>query len=193
MTSVNRLISELDESKIAKEIAIKHDESRMKYSLKKNTVKNFDEFSFEIGKFTAYQVSKCISCGGSLSPDQASSWAKDLLEREYRRHGSNLIGAYNNAHDGTNGGMRAVLDTITDALKAESIERYVRSVFDRHIPPDSWPQKVLIMKQLFENFGTLFPATIRKDQPERYAQNYQELIRGYVGVLRQSSSMFNRF
>ena len=33
---------------------------------------------------------------------------------------------------------------------------------------------------------------VRADQPERYAQNYQELIRSYVGALQRPSSIFRR-
>ena len=101
--------------------------------------------------------------------------------------------AYNDAHDGTNGGLRIVLDRIAEKLKAESVERYVRDAFDRYVDPSSWEQKVDIMRQFVARFGHMLSSSIRAHQPERYAQNYEELIRAYVESLRNTSSVFRRF
>lgn len=192
MTSVNSLISELDERNIARAIGIQHDEARMRYNLARNTVGSFEEFNRMIGNFLNHQVSACISLGGSLSSGHASSWAKELVDREYRRRGSDIVGAYNDAHDGTNGGLRAILDVIADGLKAESVERYIMDAFDRHVTPNSWTKKVEIIRQFIDYCGNHLSSSIRKDQPERYAQNYQELIRSYVTALQQTSSIFRR-
>lgn len=100
--------------------------------------------------------------------------------------------AYNDAHDGTNGGMRVVLDTIAEGLKAESVERYIRDAFDRYVAPISWEQKVTIIRQFIARCGIHLASSIRSDQPERYAQNYQELIRSYVSGLQRTSSIFRR-
>ena len=48
------------------------------------------------------------------------------MESEYKRQGGNLMSAYKDANDGTNGGMRIILDAIADHLKEESVERYIR-------------------------------------------------------------------
>ena len=40
--------------------------------------------------------------------------------------------------------------------------------------------------------GANLSSSIRSDQPERYAQNYQDLIRTYINGLRETSSMFRR-
>ena len=101
--------------------------------------------------------------------------------------------AFNDAHDGTNGGLRIVLDRIAEQLKADSVERYTRDVFDRYVAPNSWEQKVDIIRQLIARFGHLLSSSIRADQPERYAANYEELIRAYVESLRKTSSVFRRF
>ena len=121
MTSVNSLISELDERNIARKIGIKHDEARMSYALENNTVRDFDEYNRLIGNYCNHHFSRCISPGGVLPAAQATSWAKELIEREYRRKGGDIVTAYNNAHDGTNGGVRANLDIIAEGLKAESV------------------------------------------------------------------------
>jgi len=192
MASINSLTTELDEKTIAQVVGIQHDEARISYPLANNTVRNFNDFNRSIGDYCKHHFSRCISYGGRLSDSQATSWAKELIEREYRRRGGDIVTAYNDAHDGTNGGIRAILDIIAEGLKAEAIERYIRDTFDRHITPNSWENKVEIIRQFIVFCGNHLSSSIRRDQPERYAQNYQELIKSYVTALQQTSSIFRR-
>jgi hypothetical protein len=182
----------LDERTIAQRIGIPHDEARMRYSLQSNTVRTFDDFSDRIGDYYNYHVTTCVSRGGRLSRAEAAGRAKEILEQEYRRHNGNIVSAFNDANDGTNGGLRAILDRIAEALKAESLERYTRDVFDRHVAPSSWEDKVEMIRQFIRHCGAYLGSSIRADQPERYAHDYQELIRSYVAAMRRTSSIFRR-
>jgi len=193
MGDINALINALDERAIAKKIGIKNDEARMKYQLRSNTVSNFDEFSRIIADYYNFHFTKCVSGGGSLSTTEAGGRAKEIIEREYRKRGGDVVAACNNAQDGTDGGMRAVLDVIAEGIKAESVERYVRDMFDRHVAPNSWDDKVDIIRQFIRHCGGQLSSSIRSSQPEAYASNFEGLIRSYVTALQQTSSMFRRF
>lgn len=193
MGSIEGLLAELDEVVIARNVGLPHDEARMQYSLAKNTVENYAEFEDVIATYYNYHVSKCIAKGGSLSRTEASGRAKEILQQEYRRTGGDINTAYNDAHDATNGGLRNVLDRLADRLKAESVERYVRDVFDRHVEPVSWEQKVDIIKQFLERYGHVLSPSIRADQPERYASNYEELIRAMMDSLERVSTIFKKY
>ena len=191
MVSINNVLRSLDERHIAQSIGLRHDEARMRYPLNRNTVTSFDEFGRIIGDYYN-QHFHYVSNGGSLSPVDAVGRAKDILDRAYRRKNSDVVGAFNDAHDGTNGGLRVVLDTIAEALKLEFVERYIRDVFDRHVAPNSWEDKVEIIRQFIIQCGANLSSSIRDHQPERYAQNFQELIRSYVDSLKRTSSIFRR-
>jgi hypothetical protein len=193
MGNIHSLLEALDERTIAQQIAIPHDEARMRYSLDSNTVSDFDEFSRVIGDYCNYHFTECVSGGGSLSSAEAGGRAKEIIEREYRRRGGDITMAYNNAHDGTDGGLRGVLDIIAEGIKAESVERYIRDMFDHHVAPNAWDDKVDIIRQFINNCGSQLSSSIRASQPEAYAQNFEELIRSYVNALQQTSSMFRRF
>lgn len=192
MSAIGDILKALDEREIARSIGIRHDEARMQFALRKNTVENFDEFSSVIGDYFNHHFTRCVSVGGSLSRAEAQGRAKELLEREYRRRHGDIVTAFNDSHDGTNGGLRAILDIIAEGLRMESIERYMREVFDRYVTPNSWEQKVEIIRQFIAQCGMNLGSSIHTDQPERYAQNYMELIRAYVGSLQQTSSAFRR-
>jgi len=192
MATIDSLLSKLDERTTAQRVAIAHDEVRMRYHLESNTVADFDEFSDIIGDYFNHHFTECVSRGGRLSTGEARSRAKGLLDNEYRRRRGNFVSAFNDAHDGTNGGMRVVLDMIAEALKAEAVEFYVRDVFDRHVTPNSWDEKVDMIRQFISHYGHVLSSSIVTSQPERYAQDYSELIRAYVEGLKQTSAMFRR-
>ncbi len=193
MASFQTLVEELNERTIAQRVGIKHDEARMSYRLSKNTVRTFSEFDGILGDYVNYHITKCVSNGGTLSLAEASSRGKEILEAEYRRRrNGDIVSAYNDARDGTNGGLRMCLDVIAERLKTESLERYIRDVFDRHVHPSSWEDKLKIIRQFIDQCGHYLGSSIRSDQPERYAQNYQDLIRAYTSAMDNTSSIFRR-
>ena len=192
MVSIDNLLQELDELTIAKKVGIPNDDARNSFDIKKNTVDNFDEFSRILGGYYNHHFTQCVSKGGNLSISEASGRAKEILEREYRHRAGDIVTAFNDAHDGTNGGLRVALDAIAESIKAESVERYIRDVFDRNVTPNSWDKKVEIIRQFINKNRAVFGSSINQDQPERYAQNYQELIRSYANGLQRTSSIFRR-
>ena len=190
MAKIDTLLNALDERTLAQRIGIGHDEARMHYSLRCNTVRDFDEFSDLIGDYYNHHFRICVAHGGSLSTAEAVSRAKQILEKEYRKRRGDINAAFNNAYDGTNGGMRAILDLLAEGIKAEAVENFIREMFDRHVAPNSWEDKVQIVSEFIHRCGGLIASSIQADQPERYAQNYNDLIRSYVDALQQTSSMF---
>ena len=106
MASIHSLLAALDERTIAQRIGIANDETRMRYPLRSNTVRSFDEFSNVIGDYYNYHFTSCVSGGGSLSRAEAAGRAKEILEREYRRQsGGDIVGAFNDAHDRIRGAI----------------------------------------------------------------------------------------
>jgi len=192
MGSLSSILEKLDERYIAKDIGIPHDEARLNYQLTSNTVADIDEFTRIIGNYYNYHFTKCVSHGGLLSSTEADGRAKEIVEEEYRRIGSNFVGAFNDAHDGLHGGLRVILDKIADKLKAESVERHIRKVFDDEVKPNSWDDKVDIIRQFISTLGQDLSKHLDVSNPERYATNYNELIRTYVESLKQTSSIFRR-
>ena len=192
MPAIDNLLTALDERHMAQAVGLHHDEARMRYALGRNTVSTFEEFTVRIGDYYNHHYTRCISGGGGLSRAEAAGRAKEILEREYRRRKGDIVSAFNDARDGTNGGMRAVLDNIAEAIKVEAVERYVREMFDHHVAPNAWEDKVEIIRQFINRCGGNLSSSIQAQQPERYAQNYQELIRSYVDALQGTSSIFRR-
>ena len=177
MATISSLLGYLDERAIARDVAIPHDEKRMQYHLSSNTVTDWDQFRDIITDYYNYHYTGCVSRGGRLSPYEAYGATKPLLEKEYRKKGGDIVSAFNDAHDGTNGGLRSVLDIICEAIKAESIERYIQNVFDHHVAPNSWDQRLDMTRQFIAYAGPYLSSSIVVSQPKRYAHDWSELIR----------------
>jgi hypothetical protein len=90
------------------------------------------------------------------------------------------------------GGMRVVLDTLAEGLKSRAVGNYVRDVFDRHVAPHSWEDKVEMIRQFIAQCGAYLSASIQTDQVERYAHDYYPLINEYLRSLHSTSAMFRR-
>ena len=192
MALIDSLMAELDERTIASRIGIVHDEARMQYQLNSNTVQDFRQFSKIITDYYNYHYTQCVGRGGRLASSGAYGRAKELLEREYRKRSGDIASACQDALDGTNGGMRGVLDIIADGLKAEVFERYVADVFDRYIAPNSWDQQVEIIRQFIAYSGNTLSSSIDANNPQKYARDYSILIRSYTEGLQRTSAMFRR-
>jgi hypothetical protein len=189
---IDGLLAELDERHIAQAVTIPIDEARNRFPLHSNTVNDFHEFDSIITDFFNYLFTTCVSHGGALSASEASSRAKELLEREYRKKNGDIVMAFNDACAGTNGAMRNVLDIITEGVKSEAVENHIRHAFDTYVAPNDWMQKVAIIKQFITRCGPYLSSSIRTDQLERYAHNYLELLRSYCNALEKTSSIFRR-
>jgi hypothetical protein len=193
MSSIDSLCAALDEVAIAGNVGNAHDNARAAYSLKRNTVSSFDEFNDQIADYYSYHIGECVVPGGRIASYEAAGRASEILEGAYKRQGGNIQSAYKDANDGTNGGLRIILDTIADHLKEESVERYIRHAFNRYVDPTSWAQKVEIIRQFIDRNRHTLGSSIDAAHPERYAQSYDELIRAFMDALKKSSKIFRKF
>jgi hypothetical protein len=192
MASIENLLAELDNKTLARKIEQYHTDAISKYVLKSSRVDSFEEFSLMIGDYYNYHFTRCISNGGKLSKTEATDRAKEIIKKEYGRRGQDIVSAYNDAHDGTNGGLFGILSIIADRLKTEAVERWIREVFDRHVAPNSWEQKVEILKKFIAYCGPSLSRYIEPDYPQRYASNYEAIVRGYVRARQEISSILDR-
>ena len=192
MVSYDSLARALDEREIANRVAIPHDEARARYSLSSIRVATFGEFTDGITGYYIYHYTTCIAPGARLSRSDAASEAKHLLESQLRRGEGDINTYFVRARDGLDGGMRVVIDTLAEGIKGRAVSNYVRDVFDRHVGPESWEDKVELIRQFIRSCGPQLSASIRADQPERYAHDYQALVNEYTRSLQHTSAMFRR-
>ena len=192
---MNRFISmmnELDPRTIAQRVDLPHQEAQLRYHLTQPTVDSFTEFKRIIGDFYAHQFSACISNGGRPSREYAEGQAETILEREYRRRNSDIVGAYRDAQLAMNGGMSKILQTLAEGIKYEAVQLYTRDVFERYAEPSSWDEKVAIVRQFIAEQSVRLGEDIDPTTPERYAANFQPLIQSFVDAMRHTKDTARR-
>lgn len=177
---------------MVRDVAGRHDDARIAYTLTRNTVSDYREFAQIIGDYYNHHFTRCISRGGRLPPGEAQARAKALLDRLYRRRNGDAMTALADCIAGLNSGLRGVIDQIADALKSEAIEFRVSEMFDQYVTPNSWDEKVAIIRAFIDRCGVNLSASIDVDRPERYARDYRELIQAYVEGLREPARQWRR-
>lgn len=192
MTKLEGLFRALDECRIAQEVGLLHDETRMQYRVTRNTVQSFEEYEHILGDYYEYHYTTCVTRGGSLQKADARSAAKQIVERQYHQHQGDIVSAFQDARDGTDGGLKLQLDMIAETLKAEAVEWYVRDVFDRYITPSSREEKIEMIGEFLRRFSIALPSSIDPDHPEDHAHKTQELIRAFVKSLQKTWSIIRR-
>jgi len=191
IVSLKNLLAATSEVAIAREVAIYHDIARISYPFQPNKVESFEDFTKMITNYYSHHTSLCGERGKHhLSPCELSTQAIQILEEEYRNHGEDIFVSYKDARDDTNGGLMIILDIIAERLKADSVEQYIQNVFQKSvssIPPEA---KVEVVCRFIGLHSNNLESLIFIDQPERYADNYNELIKAYVKSLQKRSGIF---
>jgi len=190
MSVLNQILKELDEIYLVEKVTKVHDEARIQYPLKSITVSHDTEFDDVIANYYNHHFTRCVSGGGKLSRAEAAGRAKEIINQEYRQHGKDKLHAYADGKNGTNGGMRSILDIIMEYLKAEAVNHHIRDVLDRYIAPTSFKEQVAIIKELIGKIGN--SPYLDANNPERYAKNYEELVRGLADSIKAQSAKLRR-
>ena len=191
MTIINNLMRELDEGTIARQIGSKHDNARVQYQLRTNTVENYRSFIEVITDYYSYHFQYIYQCG-PLPPADAEGKAKALVNQAYRQHRGDIMTAFKEARDNINGGTRRVLDVMCDAMKGEHIEQYIENVFDRYADPDDFDSMAEILRQFCIKYGDHFRSVLQIDKPAFYARDWKRICRIMVDTISQAASAYRR-
>lgn len=193
MSTINDLLFALEERTIAQKVGKQHDEARMSFSANKTTIGGYTEFIEMIGRYYNHHYQKAISKGTRFPKFEAEERAKEIIAQAYRRQNGDVVMAYNDAYDGTNGGMRGIFDLIADGIRQQSIERYIGHVFDQYVSPISWEDKVELVRDFIAKVGHTLSSSIHRHQPERYARDYKELVSEFAESLKRPARQFRRY
>jgi hypothetical protein len=97
------------------------------------------------------------------------------------------------SQDGTRGGLRHIFDRLTEELKREQTERHFHLVFTEMVDPLDWEARLALMSAFLERIGLSLPPKVRDGPPERYAANYEPIIRYYVESLDQVTGLLSEY
>lgn len=183
------VISLINENSLAERISLPVDSARASYSLDTVLAQSHEAFNDTVTSFVVHLFRRVRGVDVSEPVQAFGAEAFALLERTFA-HGGGIKAALLEAQTGAKGGMRYVLDAMTEQFKKEEREKEVQRVLLEALDPLDWDSQVTLIKALLERLWTHLPDDIRDHPPERYANHVGLLARAYVESMDQLNHAF---
>lgn len=161
------------------EVLLPIDEARASYSMSTIRVEDYDSFCESICSFYTHLLRHMGRISGTVNPRQLAPDALDLTQRAFQGE-MGVKAAYEESRSAARGGLKFVFDKLTDYLKAEEREKYVRMVFQSMIDPLDFETKVAVVQKLLGRLGPSLPEGMKPESAKQYAVDYELIIRAYV-------------
>lgn len=174
------VVDQIDEQSIAREIGIPIDSARSSYILESSTVDTKEQVIDILQAFFVHLHRHMAAHPiQALDMIQVRSETIALLQRSFRDKGGEQA-AFVRAMDGTQGGIRSVLDILTEQYKAEKRSAYVQRVFTDAIAVMEWDERVEFMRGAMKRLRPFLPQELRDEPAEKFVNNYEVIIQAYV-------------
>ena len=176
------VLSLIRPSNLADRISSPIDNARATYLLDSVIVDGNDAFNEIIYSFYLHLMRHARGVEESVPTENVGGDALALLERSFARDGG-VKGALTESRLGLKGGMRFVLDVMTEQFKKEEWEKEVNRVLLEAVDPADWNGQVAFIKALMSRLHGHLPEDILAYPPEKYGNHVQVLARAYVESL----------
>ncbi len=169
---------------IAEEILLPIDQARAAYNMDRIQIDSYDEFTESIISFYTHLLLHLNQIKGITNKQLLAPDALDLLNRTFQEYGG-IKAAYEESRSAVKGGLRYIFDKMTERLKAEEREKFIRMVFKSLMDPLNFEMKVALIEAFFKRLGSSLPEDIRSRPPEQYATDYEIIVRTYAESLEK--------
>jgi hypothetical protein len=187
--TLQTILSEISAETLTNLIGLPIDSARAVYIMDSVTVNSHEEFNETIISFYLHLIRHTRKLPDPVDLDAAGAEAFALLERTFLKKGG-LQAALAEARNAINGGLRFILDLMTEQFKREEQEKQVNRVLKSALDPLDWKGKVGLMGALLKRLEPHLEAGIRSQPPERFAVHYEVVIRGYLQSMERVNSIF---
>ena len=177
--ALQNMITMINAGALAQKIGIPLDSARASYHLDSVLIDSHESFNDTVTSFVIHLLSRIRGIEADQPAEAYSGESFALLERTFARDGG-VKGAMLEARTGVRGGMRYILDALTEQFKKEEREKEVNRVLLEALDPLDWDSQVAVIKALMERLWVHLPEDITSQPPERYANYVQLLSKAYV-------------
>lgn len=188
---LDHLFHELNPEFIETQVARPFDEARVRYVVDGIQVESHEEFLDAIIAFYAHIVRHTPGIYKSTDKTTLSVEAIALCERTFSQE-KGFKGALSEAKQPVRGGLRYIFDTITNRLKQEAREKHVLKTFKVTMDPLDYSQRIKVITELIDRGKDYLPAEVTSQPPERYAEDYEEIITVFARSQTALSELLRR-
>jgi len=187
--TLQSILSEISAETLTNLIGQPIDTARAAYIMDSVTVDSYEEFNDTIASFYFHLVRHIRKLPDPVDSNAAGPEAFALLERTFSKKGG-LQGALAEARNAINGGLRFILDMVTEQFKREEQEKHVNRVLKSALDPLDWKSKVDLTGALMKRLEPHLGPEISSQPPERFAVHYEVIIRTYLESMERVNSVF---
>ena len=182
------ILSKISAEALAQSIGLKIDFARISFVMDYIVADEFEQFNDCLLAYYIHLLQQLdrIKIPADFNVLNAEVFA--LLARAFSNKGGTKT-AITEGRTGFYGGMRYILDKITDQFKQEEQEKIVNQVLKFSFDPLDWKIKVSLIKNFIALLPNL-PCEISSQPPERFANHYELLVKSYVNSMDQLKYTF---
>lgn len=186
---LNAVLSEISADTLTVSVGMPIDSARAAYLLDSVVVDSHEQFRETIASFFLHLLRFTRNILEPVDLDGAGAEGVALLERAFSSQGG-YQAALAEARNATNGGLRFVLDLMTEQFKREQQEKHIGHALKSALDPLDWEGKVDLMKALLDQLQSHLPQEITSQPAERYAGNYEGIVKAHVRSMDQVKTIF---
>jgi len=188
-TLLETVLLEINADTLTTRIGLPIDSARAAYLMDSVIVESHEAFNEMIASFHIHLLRHTRKTINPIDMDMAGAEGFALLERAFSNKGG-FQAALAEARNATNGGLRFVLDLMTEQFKKEQQQKYIGHVLKLALDPLDWQGKVNLMKSLLDRLKSQLPVEITSQPAVRYAGHYEDIVQAYVQSMDQVKSIF---
>ena len=182
--SLEATLEAISAETLAREIGIPADEARASFVLPGVIIEDYDLFNDTITAFHLALLRHTDGNDAAPEPDEALS----LLEHTYADQGG-LAAARAEAMYGVEGGMRTILDRLTEQYKMEQRYKRVNRVLKEALDPLDWDRQLEFTNTLLKRLRPHLSGKLNDVDPRRFVRRRDEIVRAYVQSLDRLQSV----
>ena len=179
--ALDALLAEINAEALANSVGLPIDAARAAYALNEVIVDSYDVFQETVSAFYLSLVRRA-GLAVPAGSETIEAEARDLVERAFRDKGG-WNAAWAEARHGIHGGMRFILDAMTEQYKTEQQAKRVSRALKAVLDPLDWDARVEFMAAFMDRLRLHLPREIMDQPPARFAYHYEPIVRTYVRSL----------
>lgn len=186
---LNHILEEADPDQLEQDILLPIDLAREQFYLESTTVESYDELIQVLSRFYRHMYNQRHHDQTIPDEGRITTEAIALAQKAYAPPHS-FEELVRNARKGTNGGLRTIMDTLTDHLKQEAKKNHLVKVFKEAIDPLDNDHKTELIKLLTERYKNTMPLDVRAEEPEYYTEHLEQIVQI---ILEAQKPLFDTF
>ena len=150
--TLEKIMKLLDPAEIARVVSNRNWVAREAFSLKKNTVKDYEELVSLLIRYIQHHSMRV------LAPTEfPANISLGRVTEFLRRRNLTLKEIYDDCRLGTNGGVRRIIDILAEGIDQEHVQAYVNHILETEVPPFDFEFIEGLMRAFVGKYGQDMP------------------------------------